>query len=147
MSKAWEKKAQRCLSGGLSAGILACKLDEAKKALRSPGITGVSVKSALLDALPHAKALRKAFPTARPETREIVQTLERWNKEILKSLRKTETLAVLPGDITGAGIRDLKGKLWKAIGQGREACGRGTIGIDTEWFIRPPQPLPEEQAP
>ena len=117
MTKKAERTAQRCFSGGMSAGVLACQLEKMHFQLRIGRRD--SALSDLFDAEGHAKLVRLAFPQARPEARAIEDQLKRWNKEYRKTFRKPTGPAV---GITAGGVGELKERLKQVVEKGAGIC-------------------------
>lgn len=123
-----DKGAQRCLNGGLVAGLLACSLEEARQAAGST-FGFHPLWTAIRQAERQATLLRKAF-TKSPEAREIRDRLRAWEKSFKKESRK-DVLAQIP-PIGATQISALKGLLGKAIEDGAAACGKSKIPYQIE---------------
>lgn len=123
-----DKGAQKCLSGGLAAGMLACKLEEARRA-SGRSFPFHDVWSALREAEDQAKALRKAFHRS-PEAKELRDTLRGWNKQFKKEARKDVLVQTPP--VGEARIGALKGLLGQAVRHGAQVCGRAPIPYAVE---------------
>lgn len=118
-----DQAARKCLNGGLAAGMLACKLEEARASTHQT-FPFSSVWSALQEAERQATALRKAFNRSY-EARELRDTLRAWNREFKKEARKDVLAQGLP--VGADRISGLKELLGNALRTGAMTCGKGPL--------------------